>query len=391
MKLLLFFITLIQGVILISGDNYTKGSALYTYPNAATVAVPYPTTFQENYNGDLKFLVFGDWGQLGKQTGQAQVAAGMTTWANANSTTFMLNLGDNFYQSNNAPKGTAFNNASDYEGVFSETDPKWKSYWLDVYGGQLANITWYSIAGNHDWYNNVTAEVDYFWDIDSRFFLPALYYTRKVTFGNGVTAAFIHIDTNPFYYNYTNYTKVNNMKSNLQTFNLYNDAGTNATLKWLDDQLTAVDDCDWIFVVGHHPLVGDCRLYDPKDYYEMYRLVPYLEKHKVSAYFNGHTHELAVSVANSTSPVTYFGSGAGGASLGSACPNPTWTVPNTFGFLSIYIPADGKTLQYQYVSANTTNAPTQVLYSGTVNAQSATMYFITSLNFYNSTSTIIFL
>ncbi|CAG8725164.1 5409_t:CDS:1, partial [Scutellospora calospora] len=48
-----------------------------------------------------------------------------------------------------------------------------------VYNGSLKDITWYMIAGNHDWYSNVIAQVDYFWDFNSKFFLPALYYVRE--------------------------------------------------------------------------------------------------------------------------------------------------------------------------------------------------------------------
>ncbi|CAG8622575.1 8852_t:CDS:2 [Gigaspora rosea] len=347
LKLPLFFITLIQGIILISADKggngknptYVKGTDSYNRPSGGNVGDPYPTTFEEKYNGDIKFLVIGVWGQKGPGTGQTPVANAMTKWSNDNHTTFVLNLGES---NTTAPNVTY---ASDHKGISSISDTKWKSYWLDMYGGRLKDVTWFSIAGNHDWYNNVTAEVDYFWDVDSRFFLPSLYYVRKVTFGSGVCAAFIHIDTDPYYYNYSSYKKSNNLKQTLTDFNLHTDDQLNARLQWLDDQLKAVQDADWIFVVGHHPL------------------------YNVSAYFNGHAHELALSLANSTSPVTYFGCGAGGATLGSGCPNPDWTVPLIFGFLSVHIPADGKTLYYDYVQANDTNTPPQVIYSGKVNSR----------------------
>ncbi|CAG8514192.1 14832_t:CDS:2, partial [Dentiscutata erythropus] len=280
---------------------------------SGSVSDPYPTTFQEHYNGDLKFLAIGDWGLKGPATGQSQVASAMATWSK--NIKFVLNLGDSFYQTSNSTAPTVLD-ANDHEGVSTETDSKWKSYWLDVYGDNLADVTWYTVVGNHDWYNNVTAEVDYFWDIDSRFFLPSLYFVRKVEFGSG---------------------------------------------------LTAVADADWIFVVGHHPLVGDCRLKNTH-YYLMYKLVPYLEKHKVAVYFSGHSHELAISLKNSSSLITYFCSGAGGATLDSVgCLSSDWTSTSslTFGFLSIHIPADGKTLHYDFVSANSS----QVIYSGTVNSR----------------------
>ncbi|CAG8750901.1 17079_t:CDS:1, partial [Racocetra fulgida] len=242
-------------------------------------------------------------------------------------------------------------------------------YWLDVYGGRLKAVTWFTVAGNHDWYSNVTFQVDYFWDDDSRFFLPALYYVRKVKFGDNISAAFIHIDTDPFYYNFTSYKKKNNLNQTLLDFNLYTYDQINNRLNWIDQQLEDNKDADWLFVVGHHPLVGDCRLQNPASYL-MYLIPPVLEKHKVSAYFNGHSHELAYSAPNSTSTVAYFGSGAGGAKLDAAgCQNPDWSSIGTFGFLSVSIPADGKTLYFDYVDANTTNAPPKVIYSGQINSR----------------------
>lgn len=39
----------------------------------------------------------------------------------------------------------------DHEGVTSVDDPKWNRIWKGVYKGRLAEIPWYTIAGNHDW------------------------------------------------------------------------------------------------------------------------------------------------------------------------------------------------------------------------------------------------
>ncbi|CAG8681731.1 14750_t:CDS:2, partial [Dentiscutata heterogama] len=311
-------------------------NGLYYYDRpSGSVSDPYPTAFEEDYDGGITFLAFGDWGQKGPGTGQPQVASAMKTWADANKTTFVLSLGDNYYQTNNSLPVT---DPNDHE------------------------------AGNHDWYTNVTAEVDYFWDVDWRFFLPSLYYVRKVKFGDDISAVFIHIDTDPFYYNYTSYNNKNNLKQTLNDFKLYTSEQINDRLKWIEDQLIDAHDADWIFVVGHHPLIGDCRLQNPT-YYLMYLLPPVFTKYNVSAYFNGHAHDLSYSAANSTSPVTYFGSGAGGALLGSGCPNPDWTSPYTFGFLSVSIPADGKTLTFDFVNANSTDVPPKVVYSGQIKSR----------------------
>ncbi|KAF0427124.1 Metallo-dependent phosphatase, partial [Gigaspora margarita] len=114
----------------------------YTRPINASIADPYPTIFEETYNGinKLDFLVFGDWGYQGPDSRQSVVASAMKTWADNNNTTFILSLGDNFYTSN----------STDHEGVDSIYDPKWKTSWLDVYGGKLNDVVWYTVAGNHD-------------------------------------------------------------------------------------------------------------------------------------------------------------------------------------------------------------------------------------------------
>ncbi|CAG8691482.1 17000_t:CDS:2, partial [Cetraspora pellucida] len=335
---------------------------------SCSISDPFPIPFKEEYKGDINFLVIGDWGQHGPGTGQTPVADAMKTWADKNHATFVLNLGDSFYQTSNTST-TNVTDLVDHEGVLSKDDPKWKSYWLDVYGGQLKNVQWFSVAGNHDWYSNVAAEVDYFWDDDSRFFLPSLYYVRKVTFGNNISAVFIHIDTDPFYYNYTAYNRENNLKATLQEFNLYTYDQIISRLNWIEQQLIDNQDADWLFVVGHHSLVGDCGLENTAQYYLMYLIPPVLAKHNASGYFNGHAHELSYMAPSSASGVAYFGSGAGGAILGAGCAHPTWSAPFTFGFLSISIPEDGKILSFEFVKANSTDTDPSVIYSGTINSR----------------------
>ncbi|CAG8681795.1 9393_t:CDS:2, partial [Cetraspora pellucida] len=240
---------------------------------------------------------------------------------------------DSFYQTSNASSSTTAIDPVDHEGVLSPDDPKWKGYWLDVYGGQLKNVQWFSVAGNHDWYANVTAEVDYFGDDDSRFFLPSLITLEKLL---------LVIMLRP-------------LNGTLKDFNLYTNDQITARLDWLDQQLQDNQDADWLFVVGHHPLVGDCGLKNTAKYYLMYLIPPVLAKNNASGYFNGHAHELSYMAPSSSSSVAYFGSGDGGATLGSGCTHPTWSAPFTFGFLSITISADGKTLSFEFVKANSTD------------------------------------
>ncbi|CAG8468538.1 7304_t:CDS:2 [Cetraspora pellucida] len=341
----------------------------YTRPNAS-IADPYPTTFEETYPGidKLDFLVFGDWGYQGSDSRQSVVASAMKTWADNNNTTFILSLGgilsdhsksNNFYTSN----------STDHEGVDSIYDPKWKTSWLDVYGGKLKDLVWYTVAGNHDWYTNVTAEVDYFWEIDQRFFLPSLYYVRTVTFGSKkIKASFIHIDTDPLYYPYDSLTNVDNLKATLLALGLNTPDAIESKIKWIEQQLKNVQDSKWIFVVGHHPLIsGNCS-----SIYYMSRLPPLFEKYNVAAYLAGHVHKLEYQEVNSTSHVAYFTTGAGSKTQFEGCDGPSWFMPGggpegTRGFLHVWIQEDGEKLGFEFINSTTADKQPVSVYQGSLN------------------------
>jgi tartrate-resistant acid phosphatase type 5 len=55
-------------------------------------------------------------------------------------------------------------------------------------------VPWYLIAGNHDHYGNVTAEIVYS-DHSDRWNFPSLYYTKSFTAPDGSTLDIIFIDT----------------------------------------------------------------------------------------------------------------------------------------------------------------------------------------------------
>ncbi|CAG8672104.1 2914_t:CDS:2, partial [Dentiscutata heterogama] len=308
-------------------------------PKSHEVSHPYPIPFVEYYqNKGLDFFAFGDWGEQKPESGQFQVAKALQARANEN-TTFIVNVGDNFYQED---ENLPFNDPIDHEGVLSIDDPKWHTYWLNVYNGTLKEIYWYMVAGNHDWYTNITAQVDYFWEKNLRFFFPSLYYVRKSD---------------------------DDMKRNLLSFKLNDIEEIDNRFKWIEDQLisASAQGADWIFVVGHHPLVGACQT-KKASAFKMHRLPPLFKKYNVSAYIGGHVHDIEFSAANSTTNVTYFGVGGGGAAGAETCGNATWAAPFTFGFLHINIPHDGDTLYFDYIEANETDKPSHISYSGIIHS-----------------------
>ncbi|CAG8574588.1 7827_t:CDS:2 [Funneliformis caledonium] len=324
--------------------------------NVHAISEPSTTIFKEVYEDDkLDFLVFGDWGFQGKGIGknhgnQKNVAFAMKKWAERYDSRFIINVGDSFYKSEEG----------DHQGVDSVNDTKWKTAWLNVYKGKLAQIPWYSVAGNHDWYNNVTAEVDYSLNVNSRFFMPSLFYVRTSVFGNEekVKVTWIHIDTNLFYYKYDEIKK-EGMKEKFGTLGWDDEGEIEEKLKWVEEQLIDQQDANWIFVVGHHPLIGKCV-----DNYYMPRLTTLFERYKVSGYFAGHAHTLEYQYPKPNSSVAYFTSGAG-SRTSPGCNGKDWGAPEgTFGFLHATI--IGNEMNFEFVNATTIKD--KIIYQGKLTA-----------------------
>ncbi|CAG8553826.1 3169_t:CDS:2 [Acaulospora colombiana] len=346
-----FLQVLVVSLGVLANSTYATPIISHNEREKMMISIPYPKIFHENYRHDLDFLAIGDWGLPGP--GKDSVAAAMETWAKNNDTLFVINVGDNFYQTN----------SSDYDGVLSVHDPRWNSVWLDAYRGKLAEIPWYTVAGNHDWYTNVTAQVDYYWTVNQRFFFPSLYYVRVSKFGKMNTkVAWIHIDTDPFAYNYSSLDNRNDMKENLGILKLNTTKEIQEKLDWIEEQLKCVQDAKWIFVVGHHTLIGKCR-----DQYYLSKLPPLFERYRVTAYFAGHSHMLEVESVNSTSPVTYFTTGAASIHDLKGCKGASWSAPGgTMGFLHVRIRDDEDKMNFEFINATTAGSPPEVIYKGSL-------------------------
>jgi tartrate-resistant acid phosphatase type 5 len=90
---------------------------------------------------------------------------------------------------------------------------------------------------------------------DERFFLPSAFFVRESYFGPKKTkVAWIHIDTNMFYYEPSDYEDPErlNMLSQLKQFGWYSVEAINEKLKWIEDKLAEQQDSKWIFVVGKY-------------------------------------------------------------------------------------------------------------------------------------------
>ncbi|CAH1770849.1 8679_t:CDS:2, partial [Entrophospora sp. SA101] len=183
--------------------------------------------------------------------------------------------------------------------VESVEDEKWNTTWLNIYKDKLSKIPWYSVAGNHDCLTK-----------NSRFFLPSLFYARLTTFGQKKTEiAWIHIDTNLFFYKYKNINENVQFAKNFQYFgwDVNEENKIEEKLRWIEEKLIEFQDVKWIFVAGHHPLIGDCS-----ETYYMPELLSLLQKYRVIAYLSGHAHvlELKLPDSNSSNKLARFISGA---------------------------------------------------------------------------------
>jgi len=221
----------------------------------------------------LRFVAVGDWG--GQSTPpyttppQLAVAKQMGVTAEEFGSNFTLGIGDNFYL-----LGIDGNDHS----------TRFKSTFSDVYTAASLQSRWYIVAGNHDHYGNVTAEVAHTAD-DPRWYFPALWYTETMQAFN-TTVQFVFFDT-VVYADYPNTDQAAQQRT------------------WIEATLAA-STADWLLVVGHYPVYSVAE-HGPTPLL-VSDLRPLLLKYNVDAYFSGHDHSLQYL---SDGTIDYFLTGAG--------------------------------------------------------------------------------
>lgn len=268
-------------------------------------------------SSDLSFLAVGDWGT--KNATQRQVADAMAKIAERDNVRFVISTGDNFYG----------------KGVASTSDPLWKDAFEDVYTAPALMCPWYPVLGNHDHKGNAMAQVAYS-QVSPRWSMPGPFYWRGKRLNDGSAAHFFFLDT-----------------TWIKRRMVLPRRDDDAQLQWLEQAL-ATSNARWKIVVGHHPVFSGGRHgSSPK----LVRLVqPLLERYSVTAYLNGHDHDLQHIVVNG---IHYLTSGAGSKT------RPTGKITGTLfsssdpGFLRASLsPAD---MDIAFISANG-----QSLYTATV-------------------------
>lgn len=213
----------------------------------------------------FSFLVVGDWGRDGAQH-QRAVAEQMGKAAAETNARFVISVGDNFYEN----------------GVQTAHDPQWRSSFEDVYTAPSLQIPWFVALGNHDYRGNPQAQIDYA-ALSARWKMPRRYYqVSGAALGRPELDLFI-VDTSPLVHEYRERVEkpiANNVASQ----------DTASQLAWLDTALRKSSAAIKL-VIGHHTLRsgGSAHGETPE---LVQRLLPLLRQHRVTAYVNGHDHDL---------------------------------------------------------------------------------------------------
>jgi tartrate-resistant acid phosphatase type 5 len=213
----------------------------------------------------VNFLVVGDWGRDGASH-QREVATRMARAASAQGSCCVVSVGDNFYE----------------DGVASATDPQWRSSYESVYHARSLQIPWYVALGNHDYRGSPQAQIDYTAQ-SSRWHMPARYFKVEGTALNAPYLDLFFTDTSPLVHKYRDEVD-DAIAENVRTQDV------DAQLYWLDLELGR-SPARWKLVIGHHTLRSGGSKHGETA--EVVQLVePILLKHGVTAYINGHDHDL---------------------------------------------------------------------------------------------------
>jgi acid phosphatase len=221
-----------------------------------------PLLADDAYTGALNFGIIGDWGRHGRpdQLAVAQQMGIACAQANAS---FMISVGDNFYE----------------DGVASLQDLHWQNSFENVYAAKSLQVPWYVALGNHDYRGSVEAQLDY-GKTHPRWIMPARYYRQVYAVDASTNMECFYIDTSPMM---SEYIPDEAMKA-VRTQDVP------LQLAWLDQAL-GDSTAPWKLVIGHHPIYS-AGLGHGSEKDLIATLLPILQKHKVQAYFCGHDHDL---------------------------------------------------------------------------------------------------
>jgi len=184
----------------------------------------------------------------------------------------------------------------------------------DVYTDKSTFVPWYGTLGNHDYAYAPESQFNYKSPNNDRWQLPSYYYTKRVALSAAQYATFIFIDSNPCIASYRasdpkgwdpcsgefgECKETTDGKCHFNEHILAQDCSKQ--LSWFKQQLAAVSEDDWLFVVGHHEA----------DQINVEDFTAAMLSSKMRLYLNGHTHALKHYQVDSRKDIDFFTTGAG--------------------------------------------------------------------------------
>jgi tartrate-resistant acid phosphatase type 5 len=251
---------------LVSRRGVLGGVAALAAPNGLLAQPPQPVLQPE-----LTFFTLGDWGRHGEYE-QRPVAQAMKTWAQDVRPSFVMTVGDNFYQA----------------GLGWPFEQHWKTSWSEVYDQSLLDLTWVPALGNHDYWGDIGAQVRMQTEHPSWYTAKSSYHVfrpevhlpeaarhgiRRPLSGKPLIDIFV-IDTSVMHYPY---------------FGATFGRAKRGQFTWLEERLSG-SDAEWKLIFGHHAIFSGGDHGRSKVIGE--RLQQIIEEHDVQAYVCGHDHDL---------------------------------------------------------------------------------------------------
>jgi tartrate-resistant acid phosphatase type 5 len=272
----------------------------------------------------VRFLAVGDWGRKGIEN-QPEVAASMGAWAEVLRPSFVVSVGDNFYEGGITPGA----------GL---SDPQFRSSFLDVFTHPaLVHLPFYAIYGNHDYRGDMHAQIAFTgapsggrWemkDLNQSFVVPIPAGRTPSGPAPATCLGLVLSDTSPFI---TYYRDPEHWESWPQFGPNILGAHPDAQLAWVKREVARVSaQCAAVIVVGHHPLFSAGEHGDSQDMIDAFKGT--LDSEGVDVYLAGHDHTLVLLRSGA---VDYVISGGGSRVRDNshATPETVWFADATPGF-----------------------------------------------------------
>jgi len=225
---------------------------------------PVPFAEEKNCSDCINFVAIGDYGGQSASpyytSTQVATAAGMADLAAQVKSKFVLALGDNFYD----------------VGVTNSTLFRFTSTWVNVFTQPPLQTNWYFVAGNHDWYGDVSAEINYARGVftGKKWVFPSLNYDMVKTIpGSNRTAHFIFFDS----YHLSIESHKGPVDYDWQRY----------CMAWLNYTLSN-SYSHWKLLITHYPILSVVK-HGPNPVISNL-LQPLLEQYKVDFMICGHDH-----------------------------------------------------------------------------------------------------